>query len=181
MIKLIAQKSLKLEWFYQMIFNNIPIKHTVDLELLLQIIRSNILQEAIEGNLSESRSDSIDVYTGNPAFGDDYYIAFYDASLDLLYEDKYDIKGIVYDENRLMLKFSEKNFKEILNSWKHIYQKKPLYLIITQDDDGWIDMQGKQELDEEEKILVQRYQNHQEELKKEEIQRALNRNKHLNT
>lgn len=92
---------------------------------------------------------------------DNYYIAFYDPILDSyieqMAEKKYGEKILIFDDETPMLRLSKENFEKILKSWKVILTKKPTYLIITQDKSGWINLEGKEELDIEELALVKTY------------------------
>jgi len=61
-----------------------------------------------------------------------------------MYYDKY----IMKDEDESELVISGDNFKAIVEIWKKIRKNPTPYLVIVQDDTGWIWVQGKQELDE---------------------------------
>lgn len=51
--------------------------------------------------------------------------------------------------DRLTLKMSIKNYVEIVQKWQAIIAKKPLCLILSQDDSGYVDLIGKDELSEQ--------------------------------
>jgi len=52
------------------------------------------------------------------------------------------------------LKLSYENFDYVFKQWVKIKQENTQCLIITQDDLGWVGLQGKQELDDDEVALV---------------------------
>jgi len=47
------------------------------------------------------------------------------------------------------------NFKEILDVWEFIDHKPTLYLVITQDDKGWVKIEGKEQLSEQDLKAIQ--------------------------
>ena len=57
-----------------------------------------------------------------------------------------------------MLKFSKINFEHVLKMWPLVLGFQPKYLIITQDDDGWIDLQGKNELIDQDCLLIEKHE-----------------------
>ena len=61
-------------------------------------------------------------------------------------------------DNIPQLKLSYENFDYIFKQWVKIKEQNSKYVIITQDDFGWIGLQGKQELDADESELVEQYQ-----------------------
>lgn len=180
MIKILAEKSIKLDWYYKIIFENIPSNSWCQLGVMVDVVNIAILNEAKNSTLTAKISDSLEVCIGNPQHGDDYYIAFYDPFLNHFYENRYGLTGIVYDEDKAMLKFSKSNFEHILKSWQLISKTEPKYLIITQDDSGWIDMQSKNDLNDDEIQLIQEYNIRQEAYKAAEEIRIQKRNQEIN-
>jgi hypothetical protein len=90
--------------------------------------------------------------------GDDFFIAFHDK---MTYDDSMsEIDGYRFlDDDRIpKLKFSKENFDYVFNQWVKIKEQNSKYVIITQDDSGWIGLQGKNELDATEADLVEHYQ-----------------------
>lgn len=150
--KIIAQNRI----FYEPIFNNIPAKSMNQLALLIRLWN--------EKNFSNiQKNQDSDEYNGiliryNFFKKSDSYVIFYDSGLDDYWENvcskKYGQEGFVWDEEIPMLKFSKKNFEHILHIWKTFSIIQSQYLFITQDDTGWIDIQPKEELSNEEKQLI---------------------------
>lgn len=162
MIKIIAEKN---HWnnknHYQVIFSSTTQEDKDQLSLLIDLWNDRIFSDIKQGQDVEEYNGILIKY--NLFNLKNYYVIFYNSQLwddywENVCEQKYGVKEFVWDEDVPMLKFSEKNFKEILNFWQQYANNDFQYLIITQDDFGWIDIQGKQELDEKEKILIQSYQ-----------------------
>ena len=51
---------------------------------------------------------------------------------------------------------TKQNYEEILQQWKFIQETKPAYLIFTEYDDGRVEIIGKNELSEQDKLDMQR-------------------------
>ena len=96
---------------------------------------------------------------------EDYYVAFSNRSLlDLKqYEVEIDGQRFVDSAQIPKLKLSYENFDYVFKAWVQINEQNPKYLIITQDDAGWVGLQGKEELDVDEIALVEQCQRKQEE------------------
>lgn len=63
-------------------------------------------------------------------------------------EDEYGSDGI--------LKMSKKNYDYIMQKWQQVLQHRPKYFILSRDDQGWIDLEMKNELSsEDQKYLDQ--------------------------
>lgn len=89
---------------------------------------------------------------------DDFFIAFHGK---MTYDDSMsEIDGYRFlDDDKIpKLKFSKENFDQVLSEWVKIKEQNSKYVIITQDDSGWIGLQGKSELDADEVELVEQYQ-----------------------
>ena len=54
-----------------------------------------------------------------------------------------------------MLKFSKANIEEVLRSWEKLKNFDHKYLIITEHDNGWVDLEGKQELSDDDMKIVE--------------------------
>ncbi len=106
------------------------------------------------------------------SYGDhdeDYYIRFsfvYDWDLYII-----EIQGQkMTDWDRVpQLKLSYENFDYVFKQWVKIKEENPKYIIITQDDSGWVGLQGKQELDDDEVALVEQYK------RDHELQQSVNK------
>lgn len=63
-------------------------------------------------------------------------------------EDEYGPDGI--------LRMSRDNYNYIINKWNKVIEQKPKYFILSRDDNGWIDLELKNELsDEDQQYLDQ--------------------------
>ncbi len=187
MIKIIVKKSPRSDFFYEIIFENIPSGNWPELAILVDVINSRILTQIqaettmdVDLRVEESgdlivRYEDLDV--------DDFYIAFYNTFYDPFWEkickEKYGKDWFVWDKETPMLRFSQTNFEQVLISWKYIITNKPIFLIITQDSVGWIEVKTKEALNQEECLLVQRYAEHKEKLRQEDRERATKRDQEL--
>ena len=52
-------------------------------------------------------------------------------------------------DNMPKLEMSVQNYEEITEKWKKIIEQKPQYIIFSQDDNGYVDLIGKQEFSEQ--------------------------------
>ena len=98
--------------------------------------------------------NDFDIDYGDP--DQDYYVQF-----SFLWNwDRYTIEmngeTITDWDNIPQLKLSYENFDYIFRQWVKIKEQSSKYVIITQDDSGWIGLQGKQELDADELKMVRK-------------------------
>ena len=77
--------------------------------------------------------------------------------------------------NNSVFLFSKENFDCIEQSVIQIFETKPMYLVIKQTDDGWIDLWGRNELSDQEKQMVRKFEIDTEKWKEEERKRVLAR------
>jgi len=130
-------------------------KHVSSLDLMCEALRSFSIREvtdALLGKELQGCNNFVVEYEG-----DDFFVAFFDK---MSFESSMkEISGYRFlDDDKIpKLKFSKENFDDVLKQWVKIKQENPQYLIITQDDSGWVGLQGKQELDDDEVALVDSY------------------------
>jgi len=56
----------------------------------------------------------------------------------------------------VVVKFDIKNYDYIMQKWQQVLELRPKYFILSRDDNGWIDLEMKNELsDEDQKYLDQ--------------------------
>ncbi|MBI2344445.1 hypothetical protein HYV10_00025 [Candidatus Dependentiae bacterium] len=150
--KIVVQNRI----FYEPIFNNIPAKSMNQLALLIQLWNEKVFSNIQENQDSDEYNGILIRYNLFKKL--DSYIIFYDSGLDDYWESvcnkKYGQEGFVWDEETPMLKFSKNNFKHISHIWKKLSKIQPQYLVITQDNTGWIDLQSKEELSNEERQSI---------------------------
>ena len=89
---------------------------------------------------------------------EDFYIAFIDTCLyDRYTKDFHGVQAV--DLSAIpKLKFSKENFNHVLKMIVHLHDTKPEYVVITQSDNGWVDLWGKDELSNQEQLMVQEFQ-----------------------
>jgi hypothetical protein len=161
MIKIIVEKSIKLDWYFKSVFNNVPSDSWSQIGLMIDILNSSILTDLMHqeqqyvnykiGNIGEILINYENLLV------DDYYLAFYDRGLDaVLSSNSHDFNNVAFDKETPMLRFSKANFDFVLIEWVKIKEQNSKYVIITQDDSGWIGLQGKQELDADELEMVRK-------------------------
>ena len=158
---------------YSIIFQN-NFNKKCQLWLLVYMIKE--IYEKFKANksiLDYSCINEVSIDEGNEE--DDYYIAFVDMTLYKYYSVDYD--GIIaVDMERIpKLTFSKENFDCIEQSVIQIFETKPMYLVIKQTDDGWIDLWGRNELSDQEKQMVRKFEIDTEKWKEEERKRVLAR------
>ena len=119
------------------------------------------LEEAKKGSGAYDVGGINDFDIGYGASDQDYYVRF-----SFLWDwDRYTIEingETITDWDRIpQLKLSYENFDYIFKAWAQIKEQNPKYLIISQDDSGWVGLQGKEELDADEVALAEQCQRKQ--------------------
>lgn len=89
---------------------------------------------------------------------DDFYIAFWNLVDSSIYETTMkDGTKVLHDDAIPKLKLSFENFEYIFKQWTYIKQTQPKYVVIIQDDTGFVHLYDKQQLDIEELALVEQH------------------------
>ncbi len=128
------------------------------LDLISEALRLFSINELKDAALGKELHGCNDFQVDYGDTDENFYIAFYD----MLHSKKYEIElngDKFIDDNQIpKLKFSHKNFKTILPIWINILKSKPLYILISQDESGWINLKGKEKLSAKEQKLVESFQ-----------------------
>jgi len=126
------------------------------------------LEDRIKGAKLYNRGQSNDlVIDYGQDWGEDFYIAFWDLGNWLEYETEIDGRKVLDDSKVLKLKLSYENFESVFRQWDQILKATPQYLILSQDEVGWIDIFGKGILSEDKQMLVEKYNLDQERWRQE--------------
>lgn len=116
------------------------------------------LEQALQGpkafHLSQINDFMIEY---NKKSNDNFYVAFWNLIDSSPYETEVNGITILHDEKIPKLKLSYENFDYIFKQWVEIKQKNPKFIIIEQDDTGFINLHNKKELTIEELALVEQY------------------------
>ncbi len=109
---------------------------------------------AYEKNLDISTFNSGGCNDFRIDYGDldeNYYVMFSDDFISKIYG----YKNSTIDIDKIpSIKVSYKNFDYILKRWNLIQKQKPIYLIISQDESDWINLESKEKLSTKEQVLV---------------------------
>ena len=182
MFKIIAEKIKSHPKYYKIIFTNISRDSMNQLSMMIGILESNELDKAENGMMPEYSSDWLEIMHGDKESGDDYDIAFYDPIFDSyveeLSEKKYGEKNtIVFDDETPMLRLSKKNLAALLLFWEKLKNRQSEYYILTQDDKGWVEVEAKEDLSDQEKQMVREFEIESQKWKEDERARVLARQK----
>ena len=162
MIKLIFKLSEKIECHYNLFADKVPPNSKSQLDLMIDIIHKRILTDMLTKNSFGEYmvGDLNNIWVNYNLFdAQDYYISFYDSTnnddwLDVC-EKKYGERELILDPEMPLLHFSKENIEEVLRSWEKLQNFDHKYLIITEYDNGWIDLEGKQELSDDDMKIVE--------------------------
>ena len=91
---------------------------------------------------------------------DDFYVALWDLADSNDYKIEYQGRMVIDDSKIKKLKLSYDNFDYIFKQWEKISKDTPKYLILSQDNAGWISLLGKNELNQEELMLERDFSRH---------------------
>ena len=182
MIRIIGQRVKEITSCYQVIFRTMPDDSDSQLGLMLKVLASYKFNNVENGMISEYSSDWLEIIHGDRESGDDYDIAFYDPIFDSyveeLSEKKYGEKNtIVFDDETPMLRLSKKNLAALLLFWEKLKNRQSEYYILTQDDKGWVEVEAKEDLSDQEKQMVREFEIESQKWKEDERARVLARQK----
>ena len=86
-----------------------------------------------------------------------WYVAFWNLLDATPYETEVNGITVLHDERIPKLRLSYQNFDSIFKQWAFIKQTTPQYIIIQQDDTGFVQINNENELEIEELALVEQY------------------------
>lgn len=157
-MKKLFMKQIILE--YQNLTYNI-IGYSQDSSLLnymVEFLENISLEQALQGaqafHLSQINDFMIEY---NKKKSDKYYVAFWNLIDSTPYQTEVHGITILDDEKIPKLKLSFQNFEYIFTQWAYIKQTNPRFMIIEQDNTGFIHLYDKKELTIEELALVEQY------------------------
>lgn len=122
------------------------------LELLVKLITTRVLQDVYEYEIGLTsyqfgNSDDWCVRYGDLSKNEFFYVEFFDYwSEQAATENIGGVAGLMLYKIKGLKIITRENLLSIIESWKQVYQEKSNYVIITRDDQGWIDLRGFQEL-----------------------------------
>lgn len=125
------------------------------LTYMQEFLENLSLEQALRGaqdfHLSQINDFMIE-YNKKPT--NNFYVAFWNLLDSSPYETEVNGITILHDEKIPKLKLSYKNFDYIFKQWAHIKQTHPQYVVIQQDDAGFVHLFDKSSLDIDELALV---------------------------
>lgn len=107
---------------------------------------------------------------------DTFYVAFWNLIDSKPYEIKVGNNQVLDDRKIPKLKLSFHNFDDIFKKWIDIKLTSPQYLIISQNNSGWVELDTPEQLTIEQEALVQQYTQE----KKRQAQEKFKKNRSIN-
>lgn len=153
--EVVAQKDKGNFFNYSILMHSNKNVNNCDLALLVSLVRTTVLQDVFDYETGKSTyeygsSDEWFVRYGELQTNDNFYIEFYDFWAEQEATKMLDGASCLMLPKIKSLKIiTRDNLLNIINSWKIIYKHKPEYVVIEKDNSGWINLESKGELSEQ--------------------------------